>query len=257
VKYFVTIIIITNFVFACKKKESCNLPAITTTKKDANAGQSNGSIKVTSPKGSAYQFSINNGTFQTDSIFNNLTIGTYTVSVKDNNNCTASTTVTLVDVCAGVTTTVNTSKVDAITGQSNGSITVTAPLGSGVTYSLGSGAYQSSQNFNNLSAGTYTINAKTAIGCVGTTTATITGYGPKYYLVKQIIQGYCGPCHLNGGNSGSMNFDTDASIVNNKTRIKVRAVDNLPSVMPQGGPLTAQDKQKITDWISAGGTVNN
>lgn len=245
-------------IISCKKKEApCENFNLLTKKKDANLGQNNGTITVTNPKGANYSYSINGGNFQADTVFSNLAIGTYNITVKNNVDCKTSVNVTLVDPCNGITTSVSTIKVDAITGQTNGSITVTNPVGSGITYSINGGTFQSSTNFNNLGAGTYTIAAKTTLGCNGTTTTTITGYGPKYYLVKNIIMGYCGPCHLNGGNSGSINFDTDASIVSRAARIKARAVDNLPSVMPQSGPLTIADKAKITDWITAGGTVNN
>ncbi len=161
------------------------------------------------------------------------------------------------DPCLGVTVQVATSKFDAITGQNNGSVTVISPVGSGITYSINNGTFQASTNFNNLTAGTYVIVAKTAAGCTGTSSTTITGYGPKYYLVKTLINNYCGPCHLAGGQSGSTNFETDANIIAKTARIKARAVDNLPSVMPQSGALTVADKAKITDWIAAGGTVNN
>jgi hypothetical protein len=255
-KHILAIFIFVAAMAACKKKESCNLQQPTITKRNANAGQSNGYIKVTAPRGNQYQYSINGGAFQADSVFNNLAIGSYKITVKEG-DCTAEATFSIGDICAGVTTNVVTTKVDAITGQMNGSITVTQPIGSGITYSLNGGAFQASTNFNNLAAGNYNITAKTADGCLGNTTNTITGYGPKYYAVKQIIQGYCGPCHLNGGSSGGSNLDSDANIVNQKARIKARAVDNLPSVMPQGGPLTAADKQKITDWLAAGGTTSN
>ena len=51
-----------------------------------------------------------------------------------------------------------------------------------------------------------------------------------------------------------LNFDDDASIISSWDRIKVRAVDNLPTRMPSApnAALTNQDKQKITDWVNAG-----
>jgi hypothetical protein len=52
-----------------------------------------------------------------------------------------------------------------------------------------------------------------------------------------------------------MNWTVDCNIVANKARIKVRAVDE--SSMPPGAPLSAADKKKITDWITAGGEINN
>jgi hypothetical protein len=159
--------------------------------------------------------------------------------------------------CANVTVTVNFTKFDAISGQTNGSITVISPVGSGYTYSINNGIFQASTNFNNLASGTYTITAKTDKGCTGNVQVSLNGYGSKYHAVKQIILGYCGPCHLNGGANGGRNFDTDANIVAAWDRIKARTVDGIPSFMPEGGQLTTVDKQKITDWVNAGHTTTN
>lgn len=155
------------------------------------------------------------------------------------------------DPCLGVTITPVASKSFTITGQSLGSITVTSPIGSGYVYSIG-GAYQASTNFFNLAAGSYTITTKNADSCKGTAAVTINGYGSKFYAVKTIVMGYCGPCHLGGSISGGKNFDDDNSITTSWDRIKARTVDGLPSFMPQGGQLTAIDKQKIVDWVNAG-----
>jgi hypothetical protein len=169
---------------------------------------------------------------------------------------TPSTPAPVVDPCIGITVAPVAENTFTITGQSLGTITVTSPIGSGYTYSIG-GAFQSSTNFFNLATGPYTITAKSGAGCNGTTTSNIVGYGPKYFVVKNLIKNNCGPCHLNGNSSGSKNFDTDNSITASWNRIKARVVDNLPSVMPQSGPLTAPDKQKIIDWVNAGhGTTN-
>jgi hypothetical protein len=164
---------------------------------------------------------------------------------------------TPVDPCAAVNIVPVADKGFTITGQSLGTITVTSPIGSGFTYSITGSAFQGSTNFFNLAAGSYTVTVKNANNCMGTLPVTITGYGAKYYEVKKIITGYCGPCHLNGTISGGVNFDTDNSIVAAWARIKARAVDNLPSVMPQGGPLTALDKQRIVDWVNAGHLTTN
>jgi hypothetical protein len=162
----------------------------------------------------------------------------------------------VVDSCLGVT--VNTVAVAGYTttGLLQGTITVTSPIGSGITYSIG-GAFQASPNFFLLAAGSYTVTTKTAANCKGTANVTINSYGAKFYAVKNLIIGNCGPCHLNGTSSGGRNFDTDNGIVAAWDRIKARAVDNLPSVMPQGGPLTTPDKQKIVDWVNAGHRVTD
>jgi uncharacterized membrane protein len=93
------------------------------------------------------------------------------------------------------------------------------------------------------------INQK---GCSDTLHVSIPAYGPKYAAVRQLMMGYCGPCHLNGGSSGGKNLDTDSSIVASWDRIRLRCVNGLPTFMPQNGQLTTLDKQKITDWVNAG-----
>jgi hypothetical protein len=77
------------------------------------------------------------------------------------------------DPCSGVTITVTGTTADADAGASNGSITATAAGGSGFSYSLNNGTFQSSGTFTNLAAGTYTLTAKTAAGCTGSTTITV------------------------------------------------------------------------------------
>lgn len=163
----------------------------------------------------------------------------------------------VVDPCVGVTITPISGITHTITGQALGTITVTSPIGSGLTYSINGTSFQPSTNFFNLAAGNYTITAKNANNCAGTASATITSYGPKYFAVKSLIIGYCGPCHTNGGVTGGKNFDNDNSIVASWDRIKIRAVDGNPSFMPQGGQLTAPDKQKIVDWVNAGHRITD
>ncbi|MCX6316054.1 MAG: hypothetical protein NTW29_02085 [Bacteroidetes bacterium] len=158
------------------------------------------------------------------------------------------------DPCAGTSYNVQYFKSEAIGTSNNGSIIVTFPVGDTISYQLNTGSFQASGTFANLAPGNYVLTVKNQKGCTDTAQVTVFNYGPKYALVKQIITGYCGPCHLNGGVSGGKNFDTDNSIVASWDRIKARAVDNLPSQMPEApnSPLTAVDKQKITDWVNAG-----
>lgn len=156
--------------------------------------------------------------------------------------------------CTGIQYTVDYFKTEAIGTAANGSITINYPIGDTISYKLNSGAYQSANYFNNLAPGDYVLTVKNSKGCTDTTQITVLNYGPKYALVKQVVSGFCGPCHRNGGMSGGKNFDTDSGIIVNWSRIKARAVDNIPSQMPQlpNAMLTPIDKQKITDWVNAG-----
>lgn len=161
-----------------------------------------------------------------------------------------------VDPCLGVTMTPAAGVTHTTTGMTQGTITVTTPVGSGLTYSIG-GLFQPSTNFFNLAAGSYTLTAKNANNCTGSISVTIKGYGPKFFAVRTLIDGYCGPCHTSGGINGGINFDQDNSIVSSWDRIKARAVDGNPSFMPQNGQLTALDKQKIVDWVNAGHRITD
>ena len=156
------------------------------------------------------------------------------------------------DPCAGVNYDIQFSSNPAVGGIANGNITVLTPRGDTLTYSLNNGTAQVSPIFSGLASGTYVVKVINKKGCSDTVTVTIPAYGAKYAAVKELITGYCGPCHLNAGNSGNKNFDTDASIVASWDRIKARSVNGTPSFMPQNGQLTTLDKQKITDWVNAG-----
>ena len=143
---------------------------VTTTQVNPTTGQTNGSITATASPAGTYTYSLNGGAYQSSGTFSNLGAGTYSIIAKNANGCTSapvSATLGAVDPCAGVTITVTTTQVNPATGQSNGSITATAsPIGT-YTYSINGGAYQSSGTFSSLGAGTYTITAKNANGCLG------------------------------------------------------------------------------------------
>jgi hypothetical protein len=171
--------------------------------------------------------------------------------------------------CAGVIVSV-TGTVAANTGSNNGSISVAASGGSSFTFNLNGGAFQSSGLFNNLAAGTYTINAKNNNGCTGSAQFTVTTSiasacsgvaGPLFIAVQNVIRTNCAVsgCHTIPNPQNGINFSDDCEIIAQKGRIKIRAVDGTPSIMPPAplSPLSAIDKKKITDWIAAGGLFTN
>lgn len=153
---------------------------VTTTQVNPTTGQSNGSITATATGSTGFTYSINGTTFQASGTFTGLATGNYTVTAKNTNGCTGVAQVALgaTNPCAGVTITVSLTKTDPTTGQSNGSVTATAAGGSGYTYSLNNGAYQASNVFTGLAAGTYTITAKTSAGCLGSASITLSATDP-------------------------------------------------------------------------------
>jgi hypothetical protein len=54
-----------------------------------------------------------------------------------------------------------------------GSVTITAPVGTGITYSVDGGAYSTTTTYSGLAVGNHTINVKNDPGCISTATVTI------------------------------------------------------------------------------------
>jgi hypothetical protein len=150
-------------------------------KTDASPNTSNGTITAVATGGTApYQYSLNGAAFQSSGSFTGLAAGSYTVAAKTSAGClgTGQVTIGTNNPCAGVTIAVTTTVVQPATGQSNGSITAAATGGTGFTYSINNGTYQSSSTFSNLAAGNYTITAKNSNGCTGVTTVALGASNP-------------------------------------------------------------------------------
>jgi hypothetical protein len=154
--------------------------AITTTQVNPTTGNSNGSITASATGGTGFTYSLNGGAFQSGGTFTALASGSYTITAKNSNGCIGSKVVVLgvTDPCAGVTITVSSTQTNPTTGNADGSISVSATGGSGFTYSLNGGAYQSGATFTGLGAGSYTITAKNSNGCIGSTTVTLVATNP-------------------------------------------------------------------------------
>src|SRR5258708_4910419 len=115
-----------------------------------------------------YTFSIDGINFQSSGIFNNLAAKTYTVTAKDANNCLGTTQVPINAAPAAVIASATPTQPKCSTDL--GSINASASGGTGsYTFSIDGVNFQSSGIFNNLAAKTYTVTAKDANNCLGTT----------------------------------------------------------------------------------------
>jgi len=241
--------------------------SVSATTTGANTGQSNGSIAATATGGTGFSFKLGSGAYQTSGTFSNLAAGSYTITAKNNAGCegSASFTVAPINACGGVNIAITTAIVNATpcSNPNNGGITVTATGSTGFSYSINGTTFQASNVFSTVAAGNYTVTVKDANGCIQTSNTTVGALaaGPLFTAVKQVIQNNCVGCHGGAAPAAGRDWSVDCNVVANKDLIKTRAVDQAgtASQMPQppNAALSATDRQKITDWITAGGNFTN
>ena len=99
------------------------------------------------------------------------TSGTYTYSTTNANGCDSTATLNL--TVSAFLATPSASVTQPTCATATGTITITTPIGAGLTYSIG-GAYQSSPVFSALTAGSYTISVLNGSGCTSATTGSAT-----------------------------------------------------------------------------------
>ena len=268
--------IVCGALYSCSKSDSSNAPdnpcsgvtiAVTATVTNAGSGQSNGSIVASATGGTNFTYRLNNGAFQSSGTFSNLAAGTYTVTARSSEGCEGSAqfTVGTTNACAGTTINVTTAATTATPCQTpaNGTITVTATGSDGLTYSIDGTNFQSGNTFSNVAPGNYTVTVRNGANCAQTASVTVAAApaGALFSAVKAVLQTNCVSCHSAGNTQGGMNWAVDCNIVSNSARIKARAVDahGTPQQMPPppAAGLSAADRQKITDWIAAGGRYTN
>lgn len=148
------------------------LPTFTAlTKTDALCyGQSNGSITVTASGTGPFQYRLDNNAYQNGNTFA-VAAGTYTVTIKDANGCTASKTINL-NQPNPMTADVTVKNVSCFDG-TDGAITVNVNGGkSPYSYSWSDGT-TGGNSIVGRPAGTYTVTVKDANGCTTTAKAVV------------------------------------------------------------------------------------
>lgn len=141
------------------------------------AGASTGSMQLQATGGvGGYLYSLDGVAFQTNATYSQLPAGNYTITIKDNNQCTAAFPVQLVDLYAPLSASLNAAA--PATCADKGSITVTNVQGglAPYSYSLDNAGYTTDPLFSNLYNGDYTVYIKDVNGC--TITRSISPYGP-------------------------------------------------------------------------------
>ncbi|MBL7766532.1 MAG: gliding motility-associated C-terminal domain-containing protein [Chitinophagaceae bacterium] len=166
---------------------SVNTLSITNT----TCGSSNGAINVSAFGGTApINYALNTGGFQTSGSYTGLAAGSYTIHIKDGNNCLKDTIVNVLSIGS-----VNISSVTVVQPScagNSGSLTINGS--GGVTpyiYSINGTTFVSGNSFSSLSSGSYTVTIKDANGCTATSAATLTSPGNLHYQSATVISPTC------------------------------------------------------------------
>ncbi|WP_197285472.1 Ig-like domain-containing protein, partial [Pedobacter sp. R20-19] len=93
--------------------------------------------------------------------------GTATITYTNSNGCSKTFSATVNALPAAPTVTA----VQPTCTTATGTITVTAPTGSGLTYSIDGTNYQASTTFNNVASGTYSVTVRNSDGCTSAATS--------------------------------------------------------------------------------------
>jgi hypothetical protein len=251
-------------------------PIISVTSNITCNGLANAVITITTiPAGGVppYQYSLNGGTYQTDTVFTNLAPNTYTLTAKDANNCTiASNSVTITQPPLLVVSLISATNVTCFNA-ANGAITIMAAGGtSPYHYALNGGVYQSDTTFSGLAPNTYEVSIRDANGCfINSNSVTITQpaalTAPVITVTAQVV------CF--NGSTGIINVSTAATggtspyeySLNGGTYQSSTHFDSLPantytvSVRDTNGCTAAGNSVAVTQPASAlvpgSETINN
>ncbi|WP_294732306.1 T9SS type B sorting domain-containing protein [uncultured Flavobacterium sp.] len=125
-----------------------------------------GSLEITAPLGAGLTYSIDNENYQADTVFNDVTSGTYTITVKNADGCISLPTNRTIQPQPDTPNVpiINVQQTDCISDV--GKIVVSSPIGFGYTYSINGGTdYQANPTFPNIAPGDYVITVRNAAGC--------------------------------------------------------------------------------------------
>jgi hypothetical protein len=221
----------------------------------------NGSIVVSATGGTApYQFKLNSGTYGSATAFSDLGGGSFTITVKDANNCERTLAAVVLTAPAALQAGVSSISPHTNCASPNGSITVNVTGGTPpYDYKIGSGAFSSSNVFQNLKAGNYTITVQDESNCSITINNVVASNTSVSFEtdIKPILQANCikSGCH-NGDNGADRNWSVFANVQSSAQDIKTRTGNkSMPlDIAPTGLPQSQIDL--IACWVDSGAQNN-
>ncbi len=194
-----------------------------------------------------YSFSIDDFIFAGDITYSDLEPGSYSISVRDGNGCTASIPFQL-DGVEPIQLAIESIGCE----QGQGQITATATGGEGnYTFALNGATPGAMNSFSNLGFGIYDVTVNDTNGCSTTVSGIQIGVSLQSDILP-IIAANCAiaGCHLD---VRTPLFNTKANIIANAERIKIRTSEGT---MPLDGPLPDSQVKLIADWVDCGAEDN-
>jgi gliding motility-associated-like protein len=157
-----------------------------------SCGNANGSITITATGGTApYTYTWNNNALLNNASNTNLSAATYSVTVSDSNNCTASASGVISNAAPPTLSLVNTTQ--AACGQSNGTATVATTGGTApYTYTWSHNAALNNATASNLSAAGYSVTVTDNNGCQAVLPVAITNAGGPTVGISGTTPDACG-----------------------------------------------------------------
>jgi gliding motility-associated-like protein len=141
-----------------------NGPIFTFTQTNSTCASNTGSVTINVTGGSMpYQYSINNGIYQSSNIFSALLPSSYLLKVKDANGCMNAANVLIL---SGAPIS-NIITAPTTCGNNNGTINASSSTGvAPLTFSIDGNIYQADGLFSNLASGPYTLYVRDANNCI-------------------------------------------------------------------------------------------
>ncbi len=168
----------------------------------ATCNTDNGSVNISANGSGNLQYSLDGVDFQDENLFENLPPGNYEVIISDADNCTLSQNFIIEEISPFTLDNINATNTTC--GEDNGSIEIYVnDNGNSISYSLDGQTYISSNIFENLSGGDYTIYMQDENECL---LESETNLAPSSPLVLNEITTSPTDCAVN---TGSIIIDAD------------------------------------------------
>ncbi len=216
--------------------------------------EESGSIVVEGSGGSApYTYSLDGVNFQSSGTFTNLVAGNLSITVMDEDGCTAELS-SVLNSNGGISISVSTTNSDCL--NPTGSIEVTATEGDGnFTYSLDGGVSQSSNTFTSVGAGDHQVTVVDGTGCTSIAEVYVSSNVSLSADIMPLLQAQCtfSGCH-NGDNGASRNWTNKENVIDKALGIKSRTQSRSMPRSP--GVLTQAQIDLIACWVDDGAKDN-